>query len=163
MLLAALHLPTICRPSPGCGPAVARVLRPGSAPGFCARADKAGWPAARLLAAPAELELAEPELAERERRRIQRHLVEARLPPGKTLDAFDFTLVPTLGKARPMALVEGDAWLKTGRILLAFGPPGAESLTLRPGRAMNWSGGGTMSSAPERPTSSSACRSHGRP
>ena len=112
--------------SPGYEPGFcARVLRPGSAPGFCARADKAGWPAARLLAAPAELEPAEPELAERERRRIQRHLVEARLPPGKTLDAFDFTLVPTLGKARPMALVEGDAWLKTGRILLAFGPPGA--------------------------------------
>ena len=88
MLLAALRLPAIARLWPGHRPAIARLwpgCGPGSAPGFCARADKAGWPAARLLAAPAE-----PELAERERRRIQRHLVEARLPPGKTLDAFDF-------------------------------------------------------------------------
>ena len=46
-------------------------------PRFAERADKEGWPAARLLAALAELEV-----AERARRRIERHLVEARLPPG---------------------------------------------------------------------------------
>ncbi len=96
-------------------PSIARLW-----PEFCARADKEGWPAARLLAALAELEL-----AEREQRRIQRHLAESRLPPGKTLDAFDFTLVPTLSKAHLMALAEGDTWLKSGHNLLAFGPPGA--------------------------------------
>jgi DNA replication protein DnaC len=74
MLLGTLRLPTIARLWPD----------------FCSRADKEGWPASRLLAALAELEL-----AEREQRRIQRHLTEARLPPGKTLDAFDFSLVPT--------------------------------------------------------------------
>ena len=42
------------------------------------QADKEGWPAARFLAA-----IAEHELAERGRRRIERHLAEARLPPGK--------------------------------------------------------------------------------
>ena len=52
---------------------------------------------------------------------IQRHLAEARLPPGKTLDTFDFTLVPSLGKARIIALAEGDAWLSSGHNLLAFG------------------------------------------
>jgi DNA replication protein DnaC len=103
-LLTALRLPTITRLWPD----------------LCARADKEGWPAARLLAALAELEL-----AEREQRRIQRHLAEARLPPGKTLDVFDFSLVPSLGKARIMALAEGDAWLSGGHNLLAFGPPGA--------------------------------------
>ncbi|WP_333835191.1 ATP-binding protein, partial [Rubrimonas sp.] len=36
---------------------------------FAAQADQEGWPAARFLAALAELEL-----AERETRRIQRHL-----------------------------------------------------------------------------------------
>jgi DNA replication protein DnaC len=36
---------------------------------FAARADKEGWPAARLLAA-----LAEHEIAERDRRRTERHL-----------------------------------------------------------------------------------------
>lgn len=52
---------------------------------FTERADTEGWPAARLLAA-----LTEFEIAERETRRMQRHLTEARLPPGKTLDTFDF-------------------------------------------------------------------------
>ena len=52
---------------------------------FTERADKEGWPAARLLAA-----LAEHEIAERGQRRIERHLAEARLPPGKTLSGFDF-------------------------------------------------------------------------
>lgn len=102
-LLNALRLPTIARLWPD----------------FCARADREGWPASRLLTALAELEL-----AEREQRRIQRHLVEARLPPGKSLDAFDFSLVPTLSKAHLMALAEGDAWLRAGHNLLAFGPPG---------------------------------------
>ena len=102
-LLTALRLPTVARLWPD----------------FCARADKDGWPAARLLTALAELEL-----AEREQRRIQRHLAEARLPAGKTLDGFDFTLVPSLSKAHLMALAEGDAWLKGGHNILAFGPPG---------------------------------------
>lgn len=56
---------------------------------FAARADKEGWPGARLIAA-----LAEHEVAERDRRRIERHLSEARLPPGKTLDSFAFDAVP---------------------------------------------------------------------
>ena len=88
-------------------------------PDFAVRADKEGWPAARFLAA-----LAEHELAERAGRRIQRHLDEARLPPGKTLDSFDFDAVPMLGKAQVMALAAGDSWLDTGANLLVFGPPG---------------------------------------
>ena len=88
-------------------------------PAFAERADKEGWPAARLLAA-----LAEHEVAERARRRIERHLVEARLPPGKTLDAFEFEAVPTISKAQVMALVAGDSWLDRGANLLLFGPPG---------------------------------------
>lgn len=88
-------------------------------PRFAERADKEGWPAARFLAA-----LAEHEIAERARRRIERHLAEARLPPGKTLDAFDFGAVPMLSKAQVMALVAGDGWLDNGANLLVFGPPG---------------------------------------
>ena len=34
-------------------------------------------------------------MADRSQRRFARHLAEARLPPGKTLDAFDFNAVPT--------------------------------------------------------------------
>ena len=61
---------------------------------------------------------------ERVRRRIERHLAEARLPPGKTLDAFEFEAVPTISKAQVMALVAGDGWLERGANLLLFGPPG---------------------------------------
>jgi DNA replication protein DnaC len=87
---------------------------------LAAQADKEGWPAARFLAA-----LAEHEMAERARRRIERHLAEARLPPGKTLDSFDFEAVPVISKAQLMALAAGDAWLNQGANLLLFGPPGA--------------------------------------
>lgn len=86
---------------------------------FTERADTEGWPAARLLSA-----LTEFEIAERETRRMQRHLTEARLPPGKTLDTFDFTAVPMVSKARVMALVAGDVWLKNGANLMLFGGPG---------------------------------------
>jgi DNA replication protein DnaC len=83
------------------------------------QADKEGWPAARFLAA-----LAEHEIADRGRRRIERHLTEARLPVGKTLDTFDFEVVPMLSKAQVMALTSGDSWLENGANLLLFGPPG---------------------------------------
>ena len=88
-------------------------------PSFAERADREGWPAARFLAA-----LAEHEIAERARRRIERHLAEARLPPGKSLDSFDFDAVPMVSKARVMALVAGDSWLEKGANLILFGPPG---------------------------------------
>ena len=103
LLLAELRLP-----------AVKQVWTP-----LAAQADKEGWPAARFLAA-----LAEHEVAQRGRRRIERHLAEARLPPGKTLDTFDFEVVPVVSKAQVMALAAGDAWLNSGANLLLFGPPG---------------------------------------
>ena len=75
-------------------------------PDIAERADKEGWPAARFLAA-----LAEHEIAERDRRRLARHLVEAQLLPGKTLDSFDFDVVPTISKAHVMAICAGDSWI----------------------------------------------------
>ena len=92
---------------------------------LAAQADKEGWPAGRFLAA-----LAEHEIAERSRRRLERHLAEARLPPGKTLDTFDFEAVPVISKAQVMALAAGDAWLNNGANLLLFGPPGGGMLAL---------------------------------
>ena len=83
------------------------------------RSDREGWPAARFLSTMAELET-----AERARRRIERHLAEARLPPGKTLDGFDFAAVPAISRARVMALAAGDSWIEKGSNLLLFGPPG---------------------------------------
>lgn len=82
-----------------------------------ARADTEGWPAGRFLAA----------FAERDRRRIQRRLQEARLLPAKSLAAFDFAAVPTISKAQVMALAAGDAWLKQGANCLIFRPPSQAS------------------------------------
>jgi DNA replication protein DnaC len=88
-------------------------------PQFAEQADKEGWPAARFLSA-----IAEHELSERDRRRIERHLAEARLPPGKTIDSFDFDVVPMISKAQVMAITAGDAWIAKGANVLMFGPPG---------------------------------------
>ncbi|NTJ35841.1 ATP-binding protein [Agrobacterium rhizogenes] len=88
-------------------------------PQFAEQADKEGWPAARFLSA-----IAEHELSERDRRRIERHLAEARLPPGKTIDSFDFDAVPMISKAQVMAITAGDAWIAKGANVLMFGPPG---------------------------------------
>jgi DNA replication protein DnaC len=102
-------------------------------PDLAAQSDKEGWPAARFLAA-----LAEHELAERERRRIERHLLDAHLPAGKTLDNFDFNAVPVISKAHIMALASGNAWLETGANLLLFGPAGTgkSHLSAAIGRAL---------------------------
>ena len=89
-------------------------------PQFTEQADREGWPSARLLAT-----LAEHEIAERARRRISRHLSEAHLPPGKSLDNFDFNSVPMISKAQVNALLAADSWLNQGANLLLFGPPGA--------------------------------------
>jgi DNA replication protein DnaC len=57
-------------------------------------------------------------MADRGRRRIERHLASARLPAGKTLDA-----VPMVSKAQVMAAA-GDRWLDQGANNLLFGSPG---------------------------------------
>jgi len=103
LMLTELRLPTIGRLWPE----------------FSERSDKEAWPAARFLGA-----LLEHELAERGKRRIERHRVESMLDPTKTLSSFDFAEVPMLSKAHVMALASGDAWLDKGATVLIFGPPG---------------------------------------
>ena len=88
-------------------------------PGFAERADKEGWPAARFLAA-----VAEHEVAERNRRRIERHLAEAKLLPGKTLDSFEFDAVQMISKALVMAICAGDTSIDNGANLILLGGPG---------------------------------------
>ena len=88
-------------------------------PQFTEQADKEGWPSARLLAT-----LTEHEVAQRLQRRRERHLAEARLPVGKTLDNFDFNTVPMVSKAQVHALTAADTWLNDGANLILIGPPG---------------------------------------
>ena len=84
-----------------------------------ARADKESWHAARLLAS-----LAEHEIAERDRRRLARHLAEAQLLPSKTLDSLDFSVVPMISKAHVLAICAGDSWINKGANLILIGGPG---------------------------------------
>ena len=73
---------------------------------FGKRADTEGWPAARLLAA-----LAEHELAERARRRIERHLHDARLLPLKTLANFEFAMDSAGQTLEPLGGYIAKCWL----------------------------------------------------
>jgi len=88
-------------------------------PRIAEQSDKEGWPAARFLAT-----LAEHEIAERDRRRIERHLADARLLPGKSIDSFDFNAVPMVSRAHIMAICAGDSWIKAGANLILIGGPG---------------------------------------
>ena len=100
-------------------------------------------------------------MAERSRRRIERHLAEAKLPPGKTtIDTFDFEAVPVVSKAQVMALAAGDAWLGRGANLILFGPPGAgkSHLAAALGLALVEAKAGA-SCSPEPPISSSGSKS----
>lgn len=83
------------------------------------QSNREGWPAERFLSA-----LLGHEMAERETRRLARARADSQLPPGKSLDQFDFSAVATISKAHVIALAEADAWLAQGQNLLAFGPPG---------------------------------------
>ena len=82
------------------------------------RADAEGWPASRFLAV-----LAEIEMAERDARRIQRHLQQSQLPGGKTLATLDFKALPGVTRPRIEALAAGD-WVETGANLIAIGNSG---------------------------------------
>lgn len=101
LMLTELRLPTI-----------KRLWQP-----FAEQSNREGWAAERFLAT-----LLEQEMIEREARRLARARAASRLPVGKTLDAFDFTVLPMPSKAH--ALAESDEWVERGENLLAFGPSG---------------------------------------
>ena len=103
LMLTELRLPTIARLWPE----------------LAQRSDKEGWPAGRFLGG-----LLEHEVAERARRRTERHRAESQLDATKTLASFDFAEVPMLSKAHVMALAGGGAWLDKGATVLIYGPPG---------------------------------------
>ncbi|MBB2162930.1 IS21-like element helper ATPase IstB, partial [Gluconacetobacter sacchari] len=67
--------------------------------------------------------LAEIEVAERNARRIGRHLQQSGLPGGKTFATFDFKAMTSVPRARIEALAAGD-WIETGANLIAIGNSG---------------------------------------
>jgi DNA replication protein DnaC len=54
------------------------------------------------------LRLAELELIDRERRMVERRIKEARFPPVKSLDSFDFAAIPSLNKTLVLELARSE-------------------------------------------------------
>src|SRR5262249_57134352 len=102
MLLRALKLPAFAR----YGAEVAQ------------KAEREGWTFGHYLH-----HLAELEVAERRRRRIERHQKESELPTEKTLATLDRTRLPAKVHKMLPTLCEG-GFVERGDNLLAFGLPG---------------------------------------
>lgn len=102
LLLRSLRLPTMQR--------VAEEV--------AGRAEKEAWSYGQYLHALAELEV-----QERRQRRIERHLRESDLLPGKTLATLDRAKLPTKVQRLLPSLCEG-GFLERGDNVLAFGLPG---------------------------------------
>ena len=116
---------TIASPAPASVPATAQALKALRLPSMARcwqdlarEAAQQGWTHERFLGTLCELEL-----AERTNRRLAAHLMAAKLPPGKRLDSFDFSLVHGLSRPRIEAMCTGD-WVKAHGNCLLFGGSG---------------------------------------
>lgn len=68
--------------------------------------------------------LCDYELADREARRLGRHMMQSQLPKGKSLESYDFSQASSINKAQVLSLGAGEIWIKEGMNLLIFGPSG---------------------------------------
>jgi DNA replication protein DnaC len=68
--------------------------------------------------------LCDMEAANRCQRRVQRHIKESKLPPGKTLSSFKFNATKSINAAQINALAENINWVKDANNLILFGPSG---------------------------------------
>lgn len=78
-----------------------------------------GWSYPKYLGVLADLEL-----TGKTQNRIMRHIKSAKLPQGKTIDAFDFKLTKSINKAQIHALAENTDWVKQAKNVIIFGPSG---------------------------------------
>ena len=68
--------------------------------------------------------LSDQEAVIRQQKRIQRHLKESKLPPGKTLDSYDFTATQSVNAAQITALADNTNWVSQANNVVIFGPSG---------------------------------------
>lgn len=67
--------------------------------------------------------LAEREIIERDRRKVERRIKAARFPVVKSLDSFDFTPIPKLNKMQVLELARCE-WIERRENVIALGPSG---------------------------------------
>ncbi len=82
-------------------------------------------------------ELVQAESTERQSRKVERLIKEAKLPKGKTLDGFNLSKQPSLSPGRLKELAQGD-FLDLCENLLIFGIPGAGKSHLSSSLAREW-------------------------
>lgn len=82
-------------------------------------AEIKGWSGPKYLS-----HLCEHEVADRDRRRLGRHMAESQLPRGKTLESYEFANIGGITKAKVIGLASGDVWIKDGMNVLIFGTSG---------------------------------------
>ena len=124
---------------------------------LAAQSDKEGWPAARFLAA-----LAEHEMADRGRRRIERHLAEAQVAARK--DPRHLRLrrrADGLARRRSWRSPPATPGSKRAPTSCCSGRPAAARAIWRQRSAWRWSRTAGACCSPAPPTSCSGCRSRG--
>ena len=67
--------------------------------------------------------LAEREMIERDRRKVERRIKAAKFPVVKSLDNFDFTAIPKLNKMQVLELARCE-WIERRENVIALGPSG---------------------------------------
>lgn len=87
--------------------------------GMAVEAEGKGWSGPKYLS-----NLCEYEIADRDQRRLGRHMMEAQLPRGKTLESFDFANTKGISKTKILGLASGEVWIKEGMNVLIFGASG---------------------------------------
>ena len=83
------------------------------------KAQTKDWGHAEFLATLCELEA-----DRRYQNRITRHVKEAKLPIGKTLPSFDFSVAESINKKQIQALAENPSWVSQANNIIIFGPSG---------------------------------------
>lgn len=83
------------------------------------RAENDHWTYQQYLAA-----LCDQELVGRQQRRIERHLLESKLPVGKRVDTFEFNKMTSINAAQIMSFADTTKWVKQAHNLILFGPSG---------------------------------------
>src|SRR5690606_9288645 len=67
--------------------------------------------------------LAEREMIERDRRKVERRIKAAKFPAVKSLDSFDFAAIPKLNKMQVLELARCE-WIERRENVIALGPSG---------------------------------------